>query len=218
MILLLYTMIAVLSIVFRLYHGQSNICTGWKPFHDEGSFVTQTGLGNPFRVGLRQPVLLYGHAVHPMSSPRLHPLVQKRAPLFGALLVPLRETKIFSGVPCDALAYGTLSRPSGCVRIRAKYHIRARTTYMERYHPSNVALSTADVHGAQSRVDLCLYDNSCLATNNPGQAKFFFFLCDVFVLPQVVGRHRGWGASTSEVLDGVNRIIGSDKKEDYVSR
>ncbi|CAN0118573.1 unnamed protein product [Ectocarpus sp. 6 AP-2014] len=33
---------------------------------------------------------------------------------------------------------------------------------------------------------------------------------------EVVGRHRGWGASTSEVLDGVNRIIGSDKKDDYV--
>lgn len=35
---------------------------------------------------------------------------------------------------------------------------------------------------------------------------------------QVVGRHRGWGASISEVLDGVNRIINSNKKEDYVSK
>ncbi|CAN0309802.1 unnamed protein product [Pylaiella littoralis] len=33
---------------------------------------------------------------------------------------------------------------------------------------------------------------------------------------EVVGRHRGWGASIAEVLDGVNRIIGSNKKNDYV--
>lgn len=39
-----------------------------------------------------------------------------------------------------------------------------------------------------------------------------------FVVKQVVGRHRGWGASISEVLDGVNRIIKSNKKDDYVSQ
>lgn len=35
---------------------------------------------------------------------------------------------------------------------------------------------------------------------------------------QVIGRHRGWGASISEVLDGVNSIISSNKKDDYVSQ
>ena len=38
------------------------------------------------------------------------------------------------------------------------------------------------------------------------------------VAEQVVGRYRGWGASAAEVLDGVNRIINSNKKDDYVSQ
>eukprot|EP00903_Cladosiphon_okamuranus_P009842 g9353.t1 len=32
----------------------------------------------------------------------------------------------------------------------------------------------------------------------------------------VVARYRGWGASAAEVLDGVNRIISSNKKDDYL--
>lgn len=76
-------------------------------------------------------------------------------------------------------------------------------------------LETFQGHAAYQAVDHVL-------CSEPNVKTFYFMICE-FILgaraatTQVVGRHRGWGASIAEVLDGVNRIIGSNKKDDYVS-
>ena len=40
----------------------------------------------------------------------------------------------------------------------------------------------------------------------------------VTFLLQVVGKHRGRGATIDDVLDGVNALNKSNKKDEYVSR